>query len=140
MRDLSLTFDEAPLIDAERAFERLLARGAIRSIPATIEDLRRARVPQDAGESFLRVARVHRELLLPEVEVRIMLHQGAAQQDLFGGWRLKTEPEEVDLRLAACGRPDWIIDATGALGEEDLAVHSTFIHFIVRAVLGDRLE
>jgi len=140
MPEHSLTFDERPLPEVERSFERLLAAGRILSTPALAEDLARAQVPADAGAVFRRVARAHKELHLREVDVRIYLHEGAVEQDPLGGWRLRADPPELDIRLCVLEKPDWIVDATLAHGSfDDCAVHSSILHLLVRAVLGNRL-
>ena len=140
MRDWRLTFDEAPHLEVGRSLERLLLSGRIQSIAATAEDLAKAAVPSVASPGFRALARQHRELLLPEVEVRIWLHEGSEPDDEIGGWRLRTEPAEIDVRICACANPDWVVDATTApWSDDEPAVHSSFPHFLVRAVLGDRL-
>jgi hypothetical protein len=140
MSEHALTFDEAPLPDVERAFERLLASGRIVSTPTLQEDLARAQVPAETGPIFRRVARAHKKLLLREVDVCVFLHEGAVASDALGGWRLRTEPPELDIRLCACEQPDWIVDATPLRGSsEERAIHSSIVHLLVRAVLGNRL-
>jgi len=140
MPDWTLTFVEPPGIEVSRALDRLLLTGEVASEAATAADLARARVPDTAGPHFLQLAKAHRALVLRDVDVRILLHDGSAAEDALGGWRLRTEPEEIDLRICVCPNPDWVVDATrGPWTADDPAVHSSFSHFLVRAVRGERL-
>lgn len=134
------TYSEQPLDAVERAFERLLLDGELAGVPATHDDLRGARVPAGAGEVFLRLARRFRAIRLVVADVTISLHEGELADDELGLWRLAAEPAEFDVRLGDPQAPDRVIDATWSphAGDE-LVVHSTFLHFIVRAAVGDKL-
>lgn len=144
------TFPERTLREAEDALERLLASGEIGGEHATHDDLARARVPASAGPAFLALARRFRSLTLTMAEVRIDLHAGAAIDDPLGGWRLGADPAEIDLRLAvpheaqddgdaAVARSDVVYDASFRhSGSEPIVLHSTIVHFLVRAAAGDR--
>lgn len=140
------TFDEPTLAEVERAFEILLARGSIVGERSTTESLAAARVPEHAGPVFRALAKRFITLHLPEVDVRISLHRGVAPDDAIGGWRLAADPEEIDIRLAPpagqVSNPDgeMILDATWSpRASAEVAAHSTMLHFLVRAVCGDRL-
>jgi hypothetical protein len=129
------TFDERPIEDA------------------TAEDRARARIPAHAGPVFRTLAGRYRAIELSEVGVKFVLHDGAVADDSLGGWRIRAEPDEVDVRLAPQSgldihtlhasadksTGDVILDATWS-PRTSIAVarHSTFLHFIVRAALGDR--
>ena len=134
------TYPEAPLDVVERAFERLLLSGELEGVLASSDDVRRARVPDGAGEVFLRLARRFRAVRLSVADVTISLHAGELADDDLGLWRLASEPAEVDVRIGDPSAPDRVIDATWSPDSPDeLVVHSTFLHFIVRAAVGDRL-
>lgn len=141
MTDLRPSFDERPLDEVERKLERLIASGRVGVTAASTDDLARARVPAHAGPAFLRCARAYRSLRLIEAEVEIVLHDGEAVDDDLGGWRLRSEPEFIDIRLAASGvgneSGDVILDASWSPRGEEVCVHSSFAHFVVRAVVGD---
>ena len=139
------TFDEAPILDVERALERLIADGTIAVEVASIDDLAQARIPQHAGPQFRALARRFRSIRLAEVDVAFHLHEGSIADDALGGWRLRAEPPEIDVRLApmngsvANSTGDVIVDATWSpRATHEVAQHSTFVHFIVRAAVGDR--
>jgi hypothetical protein len=135
------SFDERPIDEVERILERMIADGRLAATRATVDDLARARVPAQAGPVFLRIARAHRTLRLPDAEVEIDLHDGEEMTDEIGGWRLRSDPDFLDIRLAP--RAEWnatgdvVLDASWTPRGEELCVHSTFAHFIVRAVAGD---
>ncbi|MEY3144311.1 MAG: hypothetical protein RLY21_2804 [Planctomycetota bacterium] len=135
-------FPERPLEDAERALERLIAQGKVVPERATIDQLKEARVPASAGTAFLALARRYRAVTLAVAEVRIELHDGSIAIDALGGWRLRTEPPEIDLRLAAPAggeaSTDIVHDATWSpRGSGAVVRHSTMVHFLVRAAAGD---
>lgn len=133
------TYSEQPLDAVERAFEQLLLRGELEGIAATHDDLRRARVPDGAGEVFLRLARRFRSIRLVLADVTISLHEGTVADDELGLWRLSAEPSEIDVRIGDPQAPDRVIDATWSpRSDDELVVHSTFLHFIVRAAVGDK--
>jgi hypothetical protein len=139
------TFDERPLADVERAFDDLLVRGVFAVEPATPESLVTAQVPAHAGPVFRGLARRFRSVRLPEVDVTITLHRGEIAEDAIGGWRFAAEPEEIDIRLAPPSGPvanesgDVIFDATWSpRASAEVARHSTILHFLVRAAVGDR--
>ena len=135
-------FPERPLAETERILESLLARGVISGDAATADDLRHARVPSSAGPAFLGLARRFRAITLVTAEVRIDLHDGTVATDALGGWRLAVSPEEVDLRLGSPDgsdtRCDTVYDATiSPHGSGDIVRHSSLVHFLVRAAVGD---
>lgn len=139
------TFDERPLADVERAFDELLLRGIFAVEPATPESLVTAQVPAHAGPVFRALARRFRSVRLPEVDVTITLHRGEIAEDAIGGWRFRAEPEEIDIRLAPPSGPvanesgDVVFDATWSpRASAEVARHSTILHFLVRAAVGDR--
>jgi hypothetical protein len=134
------------LTDVERAFEKLLEKGVLTGEPATAESLAAARIPAHAGGVFRALARRFRAVRLPEVDVTIFLHEGAVADDAIGGWRLHAEPEEIDIRLASSDGPvpnpdgDVILDATWSpRASAEVARHSSLLHFLVRAAVGDRI-
>ena len=143
------SFPERPLDEAETTLERLIACGQIAADPADADDLARARVPASAGEAFRRLARRYRSVSLVVADVRIELHRGEPVEDALGGWRLVADPPEVDIRLAVAGeaadsdgtcveRCDTVFDATlSPLSACDVVRHSTIVHFLVRAAVGD---
>ena len=139
------TYDERPLEDCERTLEALIARGTLVAEPATAEDRARARIPAHSGPVFRRLAGWYRSIRLAEVDVTVELHDGAVADDALGGWRLAASPEEIDVRLAAQGDAppnptgDLVLDATWSpRSDEEVVVHSSIVHFIVRAAVGDR--
>ena len=139
------TFDERQLADVERAFEDLLVRGIFAVEHATPESLVTAQVPAYAGPVFRALARRFRSVRLPEVDVTITLHRGEIAEDAIGGWRFAAEPEEIDIRLAPPSGPvanesgDVIFDATWSpRASAEVARHSSILHFLVRAAVGDR--
>lgn len=139
------TFDERPLADVERAFDELLLRGIFAVEPATPESLVTAQVPAHAGPVFRALARRFRSVRLREVDVTITLHRGEIAEDAIGGWRFTAEPEEIDIRLAPPSGPvanesgDVIFDATWSpRASAEVARHSSILHFLVRAAVGDR--
>lgn len=141
-----IRFDEAPLDLVEQAFERLVAQGVLSVERTTEEALVLARVPAHVGPVFRTLARRYRSIEFPEVGVRIVLHDGEIADDVLGGWRLRAEPEELDIRLPPPGGwpdapgGDVIIDATWSpQSGSEVAQHSTMLHFIVRAAVGDRI-
>lgn len=139
------SFDERPLAEVERAFDELLLRGIFAVEPATPESLVTAQVPAHAGPVFRALARRFRSVRLPEVDVTITLHRGEIAEDAIGGWRFAAEPEEIDIRLAppagavANESGDVIFDATWSpRASAEVARHSSILHFLVRAAVGDR--
>jgi hypothetical protein len=75
-----------------------------------------------------------------------VLHRGAIADDAIGGWRLAAEPEEIDIRLAPSDGPvanadgEVVLDATWSpRASAEVARHSTILHFLVRAAVGDRI-
>ncbi|MFM1868715.1 MAG: hypothetical protein RL591_2123 [Planctomycetota bacterium] len=139
------SFDERPLADVERAFDELVLRGILAVEPATPESLVTAQVPAHAGPVFRALARRYRSVRLPEVDVVITLHRGVIADDAIGGWRFAAEPEEIDIRLAPPTGPvanesgDVIFDATWSpRASAEVARHSSILHFLVRAAVGDR--
>lgn len=141
-----IRFDEATLDRVEQTFERLVAQGVLTAERTTEEALVLARVPAHAGPVFRSLAQRYRSVGLPEVGVCIMLHDGEIADDALGGWRLRAEPEELDIRISpSAGWPDApggdvIVDATWSpRSGSEVAQHSTILHFLVRAAVGDRL-
>jgi hypothetical protein len=143
--DWTPTFDEAPLDEVLRQLETLIASGRVAIERATGEDLANARVPAAAGAAFLSLARAYRRVVLLESEVAIELHDGEEAPDELGGWRLRADPDFLDIRLAPLGAMaaqihgagDIVVDASWSPRGEEICVHSTFAHFLVRAVVGD---
>ncbi|MEY3025640.1 MAG: hypothetical protein RLZZ238_537 [Planctomycetota bacterium] len=138
------TFDERPLPDVERTLEALIAKGVVEVEPATGEDRARARVPSEAGPVFRAFAGRYRSVRLVEAEVSIELHRGSIAEDAIGGWRFDADPSVIDIRLASrdgADTGDRIVDATWSPGNtREVAVHSTIVHFVVRAAAGDGTE
>jgi hypothetical protein len=138
------TFDEPSLADVRQALERLIASGKISAVPATADSRANARIPASAGPVYRELATAFRSLGLPEAEIDFCLHQGEPCEDDRGGWRVTADPAELDVRLlptsAANPAGDVIVDCSFSLDtpDEDV-VHSTFLHFIVRAAVGNRL-
>ena len=137
--EMEPTYDERPLADIKRRFEQLVARGELEVVPATADDLRRARIPAHAGSVFVSTARAYRSVRLNVADVVFHLHEGGEVETEPGGWRLRAEPEEIDLRIATRGvsEDDWVVDATWTPHGDEPAVHSTILHFLVRAAVGD---
>ncbi|MCE2883717.1 MAG: hypothetical protein LW806_02290 [Planctomycetaceae bacterium] len=141
-----IRFDEPALDRVEQAFEKLLAQGVLAAEPTTEEALVLARVPAHVGPVFRALARRYRSVVFQEVGVRIVLHDGEIADDALGGWRLRAEPEELDIRLPPPGGwadapgGDVIVDATWSpQAGSEVAQHSTMLHFLVRAAVGDRI-
>lgn len=134
------TYDERPLADVQKHFERLVATGQLEVVAATGDDLRRAAIPADAGPVYRALAKAYRTVRLREVDVVFHLHEGEQPEDALAGWRLRAHPEEIDVRLATRGAPgdDWVVDATWTPHGDEPAAHSTIVHFLVRAAVGDR--
>jgi hypothetical protein len=139
MNPIAPTFAERPLEDTQRTFEALIAKGLVIATRTTADDLARARLPAHTGPTFAALARAYRTLRLRDSDVTFQLHDGAPADDALGGWRLCAEPEEVDVRIATRGvvSDDVVVDATWSPRHDDVAVHSTFVHFIVRSTVGD---
>ena len=143
--DWTPTFDEPPLAEVLRTLEALVARGRVAVERAAAEDLAKARVPAAAGAAFLSLARTYRRIELVESEVAIELHDGEEAPDAIGCLRLRTEPDFLDIRIAphgaiaaaVDGAGDIVVDASWSPRGEEICVHSTFAHFVVRAVVGD---
>jgi hypothetical protein len=139
------TYDERPLPEVERSFERLCAEGRIVVEAATAEDRARARMPAHTGPVFRQLAGTVRSVRLVDADVTVVLHQGSIANDTLGGWRFEANLEEIDVRLAptdtdiANATGDMILDATWSpQSQHEVVLHSTILHFIVRAVAGDR--
>lgn len=140
------SFDERPLSIVERAFEDLLVRGILIGEPSSAESLATGQIPEHTGPIFRALARRFRSIRLAEVDVTIVLHRGAIADDAIGGWRLAAEPEEIDIRLAPSDGPvanaggEVVLDATWSpRASAEVARHSTILHFLVRAAVGDRI-
>lgn len=138
------TFSERPIADIERMFETLLARGRIIGTRAAAEDRARARLPAHAGPVFRKLAGTYQSLRLVDADVTINLHAGSIMEDALGGWRLDAIPDEIDIRLAPQGAEvsnasgDVVFDAMrGTRSTREIVLHSTLLHCIVRAVVGD---
>lgn len=136
-------FDEPPLEAVERAFERLVADGRIRLAGSgvTSADV----LPPGAGPVLRALLARTRSVELTEVQIIIHLAELAPQPDVIGGRRFRAEPEEIDLRLASVDGAvpnitgDVVLDATWSpRGSGEIPWHSTILHFLVRAVAGDR--
>lgn len=143
--DGSPSYREQPLESCERTLETLIARGTLVVEPATAEDRARAQIPAHSGPVFRRLAGRYRSVRLAEVDITVQLHGGAVADDALGGWRLAASPDEIDVRLAPQGDAlpnptgDLILDATWSpRSSHEVAVHSTIVHFLVRAAVGDR--
>ncbi|MFM7260619.1 MAG: hypothetical protein ACKO3W_08450 [bacterium] len=141
-----IRFDEPALDRVEQAFVRLVASGVLVCELATEESRVLARIPAHAGPVFRSLARRYRSIAFPEVGVRVVLHDGDVGDDALGGWRLRAEPDELDIRLPPPeGWPgsrsgDEIVDATWSPHDgSEAAQHSTILHFIVRAAVGNRI-
>ena len=133
------SFPERDLAVVEQAFERLLVRGDLAAEPATAEDLRTAALPANAAQ-FLRIARRFRTIRLVIAEITFHLHRGAPIEgdDRLGAWSIATDSPELDIRLGHADRPDAVMDLTWSpKSGAEVVVHSTFLHFIVRAAAGD---
>ena len=141
----SPSFSERPIEEVERSLERLIVEGRIRVEAATAEDRAKARIPAYAGPVFRALARRYRVVTLVDADVAIHLHEGTPAEDALGGWRLAAAPDEIDIRLAPFsesdgpGTGDCVLDATWSpRSGTEVAVHSTIVHLLVRAVLGDK--
>jgi hypothetical protein len=129
-----LDFAERPLVDVERAFELLVARGAIVTERAV------GGPSELGGPVFRRLRSSCHSVEFVELGLRFFLSEGEAMDDALGGWRIRCEPEELDVRIAGDGSGDVILDATWSpRGSGEIARHSTIVHFMVRALVGDRL-
>lgn len=145
-------FDEAPIAEVERAFERLVADGRIRiespvqrSAAVGVEGVD-GPIPAHVGPIYRRLFARARMVELVEAQVAIELDRCMAAADPIGGWRLAASPEEIDLRLAPRSgvqdndSGDVVLDATWSpRGSGEIVVHSTILHFLVRSVVGDSL-
>lgn len=145
-------FDEAPLVEVERAFERLVAAGRIRlerpvRPSGTAHDAHGPQPPPPhVGPVYRRLLAQARAVELVEVQVSIELDRCVAAADPIGGWALAGRPDEIDVRLAprdarfGNDAGDVVLDATWSpRGSGEIMVHSTILHFLVRSVVGDRL-
>ncbi|MFM7051694.1 MAG: hypothetical protein ACKOYN_06130 [Planctomycetota bacterium] len=134
------TYDERPRAEVERSFEDLLVRGVL---VGTRAEGRGGSLPEGAGPVLQALARRFGSLTLTEVEITISLSQGAAAEDELGGWRLAASPAEIDVRImpgvaVGAGAPgDAVVDATWSPSGDDVVVHSTIVHFLVRSAVGD---
>lgn len=135
------TFSERPLAEIEQTFEDLLVRGVLRGEPSVD---RGAGLPEGCGPVMRAVAQRFRSVTLTEVEIEVSFGSGGLAEDELGGWRLIASPEEIDVRIMpgwSVGRGaegDAVMDATWSPRGDDVAVHSTILHFLVRAAVGDR--
>ena len=145
-------FDEAPILEVERAFELLVAAGRIRLEPparrlaASDGVAGQAPLPDHVGPVYRRLLAQARAVELVEVQVSIELDACIVATDPIGGWKLAASPDEIDVRLApfeaGFGNEtgDVVLDATWSpRGSGEIMVHSTILHFLVRSVVGDRL-
>ena len=142
-------FDERALEDVERSFEQLVADGTLKVERASAEDRAKARIPAHAGAVFRTLAGQYRVIELGQVGVAFFLHEGSIADDDIGGWRLRVEPFEIDVRLAPQGGThvdaidnasgDVILDTTWSpKATHEVVRHSTLLHFLVRSALGDK--
>lgn len=142
-------FDERALEDVERSFEQLVADGTLKVERASAEDRAKARIPAHAGAVFRTLAGQYRVIELGQVGVAFFLHEGSIADDDIGGWRLRVEPFEIDVRLAPQGGAhvdaidnasgDVILDTTWSpKATHEVVRHSTLLHFLVRSALGDK--
>jgi hypothetical protein len=133
------TYPERSLADVTQVLEGLLARNLVVAHFSTTDDLAKARIPHRAGPAFLALARAYRCLRLRDADVSFHLHEGVAVDDEIGGWRLRADPPEIDVRIATLGidADDTVVDATWSPHGDEVVVHSTFTHFIVRAAVGN---
>lgn len=131
------TFDEPDLQVVERAFERLVAAGELVVVPAMADGVARAALPEGATV-FGRLARRFRSVRLQVAEITFELHGLAPLEGGIGGWRVETDSPELDIQLGTATAPDMVFDLTWSpTSGEEVVVHSTFLHFIVRAAVGD---
>lgn len=147
--DAVARFDERALEDVERSFEKLVADGTLKVERASAEDRAKARIPAHAGAVFRTLAGQYRVIELGQVGVAFFLHEGSIADDDIGGWRLRVEPFEIDVRLAPQGGThvdaidnasgDVILDTTWSpKATHEVVRHSTLLHFLVRSALGDK--
>lgn len=136
---LEPTFAERDLVAVERAFERLLAEGMLAAVPATADGIRNASLPAGA-EQFRRLAARFKSVTLVVAEITFHLDRcGAIEGDHgLGAWSVGTDSPELDIRIGHAQDPDMVFDLTWSPKSGDqVIVHSTFLHFIVRAAAGD---
>jgi hypothetical protein len=133
----SPTFDEPDLLTVERAFERLVASGELVVVPATADELTRTVLPQGATV-FGRWARRFRSVRLEVAEITFLLHGLAPIDGGLGRWKLETDSPELEIEIGAADAPDMVFDLTWSpKSGDEVVVHSTFLHFIVRAAVGN---
>lgn len=136
---LQPTFDEPDLLLVERAFERLVASGELRVVPASAEDIARAVLP-DGASVFGQLARRFRSVRLELAEITFVLHDVVPIDGGIGRWKVETDSPELEIQIGTADAPDMVLDLTWSpRSGEDVVVHSTFLHFIVRAAVGDAL-
>lgn len=135
------SFEERPLADVERSFERLVAEGLIEVERAPVDGRAAHAVPPNAGPSLRRLLKEHGSIRLVEADLRLDLRALQLCDDTIGGWRIGASDEAVDIRVGVGPTGDEVLDATWSptRGGEVMR-HSTIMHFIVRAAVGDRIE
>jgi len=133
------TFAERSLDEVERAFERLIAEGRIEVEKAPLEDRTRRAVPQ-AGPVLRRVLDEYRVIRLVESDLSLDLRRIEAPNDPIGGWRMRASDDAVDIRIGVGPSGEAVLDATWSPTQGgEIMRHSTILHFVVRAVAGDRI-
>ena len=156
------TFDEPDLVAVQRVFDRLLASGEIVAEPNSAEECAGGPTLGSAAREFHRLSRRYSSVRLVLAEITFHLHrcepvEPRAEPPLgtrgLGDWRLGSDAPELDVRIGHPEAPDMVFDHTwspkssrspmaidgisSSPGVDDVVVHSTLLHFIVRAAAGN---
>jgi hypothetical protein len=138
---LEPTYPERSLEAVQAAFAQLVQDGRIRVTPAEGAS---GEVPAWWGPVARDLAGRFTQITLVEVEIEFSLSRWASCDDELGGWRIDAQPEELDVRLiegaaVGAGAPgDAVFDATWTPRGDEVALHSTLLHFLVRSTVGNR--
>lgn len=138
---LEPTYPERSLEAVQAAFAQLVEDGRIRVTPA---EAAAGELPAWLGPVVRDLAARFGQITLVEAEIDFSLTRWTSCDDELGGWRIDAQPEELDVRLVegvavGTGAPgDAVFDATWTPRGDEVALHSTLLHFLVRSTLGNR--
>jgi len=136
---LEPTYFERDLADVARTFERLIVNGEISCVPATVEGVRTASLPAGA-EQFRRLAVRFKSVTLVVAEITFHLDRCVPIEgdQHLGAWTVGTDSPELDIRIGHAQSPEMVFDLSWSpKSGAEAVMHSTFLHFIVRAAVGD---
>lgn len=138
------SYPEQPLEHVLKVFDSLVQDGTLAVERAAVGASGPPIHAMHAGPAFVALAARYRRIRLVECDIAFDLHAISLCEDELGGWRISSDPEEIDVRLLPSlpvggeATGDAILDATEAPGIDDVAIHSTIVHFLVRAAIGNQ--